>query len=190
MIIARAEKTARSQNGVGSPKMQDSLPHSETVPENLSNFCTRGRAIAVSSQCSCASVSRIPSSLSEKRNLLMVHARLARMALAIGLGATCGCSSMSQSSWFNWGRRNNSSEMVGCEMPPPCNVGGPMMDGSGPALMTPQNPGMSYPTQPYFGQTPATTTQPPRPLDQQRIPPMPQQAQPTPFTPQGQSPRN
>ena len=108
----------------------------------------------------------------------MVRMRLAVMFFFAGLGLACGCSSLSNHSWFNRNRGGQAVEVPGCDGAAPYPASGAMIDpATGPYLTAP--PAGVAPT-------PMQTAPPPQLLQTQpgqtpqRIVP---QAPPTPYQP-------
>jgi hypothetical protein len=111
------------------------------------------------------------------KELLMVRARRAGLALAAGLMLVTGCTSLSQHSLLSR-LRGNRGTVVDCgevEAGGPC-CSGPMLDGGGPALM---GPGDLSPIPAPQGTAPFLAPAP-------RLVPQPQgagQSQPMPYIP-------
>ncbi len=106
----------------------------------------------------------------------MLRARLAIVALATGLGLSCGCSTIANHPWFSRLGRTNCD---GCETGSVALGEGPILEGPAPVVISPgpQNPGMQAPVTPI----PQLTAPP-------RLVPEPQ-AQPVPAVPSRRTPR-
>src|SRR5262245_1885374 len=109
----------------------------------------------------------------------MFRARLTGAVVAAGLGLICGCSNLTNHSWFS--RTRAAPVCDACEAAPLAVGGGPILDSGGPVMVAPEGPAGPLPTPlPPDATVPPFATPP-------RLVPQPQ-AQPVPAVPSRRTP--